>query len=48
MATEESTDESIPLSWILIFLLLALGLGAAAVQAVGGSIMGDVVVPALL
>lgn len=40
-------QESIRLSWILIFLLLTLGLGVAAVQGAGGSIMGTVV-PALL
>lgn len=33
-------DPSIPLSWIVVFLLLALGLGAAAVLFVGGSPMG--------
>ncbi|MFQ3318669.1 MAG: hypothetical protein ACI8UR_001580 [Natronomonas sp.] len=32
-------DSSVPLSWIAIFLLLALGLGAAAVLAVGGDIL---------
>ncbi|WP_256463871.1 hypothetical protein [Halorientalis litorea] len=32
-------DESIPLSWVLIFLLLALGLGLAAVQFTGGTVL---------
>ena len=36
-------DESIPLSWILIFVLLALGLGLAAVQFTGGSIVPTLV-----
>lgn len=40
-------DESIRTSWILIYLLLVFGLGVAAVQGVGGTIMGTVV-PALL
>lgn len=29
---------SIPFAWIAIFLLLALGLGASAVMAVGGDL----------
>ena len=33
-------NDSVPLSWILIFLLLALGLGAAGIQFVGGSLIG--------
>lgn len=36
-------DESIPLSWILIFVLLSLGLGLAAVQFTGGSIIPTLV-----
>ena len=32
-------DGSVKLSWIVIFLLLSLGLGAAAVLAVGGDIL---------
>ena len=40
-------DPSIPLSWIVVFLLLALGLGWAAVLFVGGDPMGSgVLVPA--
>jgi hypothetical protein len=35
----QSEESSVRLSWIAIFLLLALGLGAAAVLAVGGSIL---------
>jgi hypothetical protein len=38
----ESEESSVRLSWIAIFLLLALGLGAAAVLAVGGSILPTV------
>lgn len=37
-----SEESSVRLSWIAIFLLLALGLGAAAVLAVGGSILPTV------
>lgn len=37
MANAEQT--SVKLSWIAIFLLLALGLGAAAVLAVGGDVI---------
>jgi hypothetical protein len=33
------TDENVPTGWILLFLLLALGLGAAAVLFVGGSLI---------
>lgn len=33
-------DPSIPLSWIVIFLLLALGLAAAGVLFVGGDLTG--------
>lgn len=33
-------DPSIPLSWIAIFLLLALGLAAAGVLFVGGDLTG--------
>ena len=32
-------DDSIRLSWVLIFLLLALGLGLAAVQFAGGAVL---------
>jgi hypothetical protein len=32
-------NESIPFWWIALFVLLALGLGAAAVLAVGGSLI---------
>jgi hypothetical protein len=34
-------DNSIPLSWILLFLVLVIGVGAGAVIFVGGSIMGS-------
>jgi hypothetical protein len=32
-------SESVPMSWIVLFLLLALGLGAAIVLAVGGTLI---------
>ena len=41
MAASEP-DGSVKLSWIVIFLLLSLGLGAAAVLAVGGNILPTV------
>jgi len=31
---------SIPLSWIVLFVVLALAIGAAAIFFVGGSLMG--------
>lgn len=39
MATSTDSNGGVPLSWIAIFLLLALGLGASAVLYVGGSIL---------
>ncbi|NHN41810.1 hypothetical protein G9C85_09230 [Halorubellus sp. JP-L1] len=33
-------DNSIPLSWILLFLVLVIGVGAAAVYFVGGDLVG--------
>ena len=41
MATSDP-DGTVKLSWIIIFLLLSLGLGAAAVLAVGGDILPTV------
>lgn len=32
--------ESVPLSWIVVFVVLALGIAAAAVFFMGGSLMG--------
>jgi hypothetical protein len=32
-------SESVPMSWIVLFLLLALGLGVAVVFAVGGTLI---------
>jgi uncharacterized transporter YbjL len=38
-------DNSIPLSWILLFLVLTLGIGVGAVYFVGGTLgLGAVVV----
>ena len=45
MADPDDVDSSIPLSWIVIFLLLALGLGAAGVLAVGGDLIAGTVLP---
>ena len=39
---EADPDGSIPLSWIVVFLLLALGLAAAGVLFVGGDLTGGV------
>lgn len=36
-------DDTVPLWWVLVFLLLALGLGALAVSAVGGSLVSAAV-----
>mgnify|MGYP000176167809 FL=1 len=41
---EESN--AVPLWWVLLFLLLALGIGAFAVSAIGGSLIAGVVLPA--
>ncbi|WP_199710243.1 hypothetical protein [Halosegnis longus] len=41
MPDPDNVDTSIPLSWIVIFLLLALGLGAAAVQFAGGTLINS-------
>jgi hypothetical protein len=42
----DTDDSSIPLSWIIIFLLLTLGLGAAAVLFVGGDLIATTLLPA--
>ena len=34
-----AADESVPFWWIVLFLLLALGAGIGAINAVGGSIL---------
>lgn len=39
MEMTQSESDSVPLSWIAIFLLLTLGLGASAILAVGGNLM---------
>jgi hypothetical protein len=46
MAASGPDESSVRLSWILIFLLLSLGLGGAAVLAAGGDIL-PAVAPAL-
>lgn len=38
-------DNSVPLSWVLLFVALALGAGVAAVLFTGGSLMAELVVP---
>jgi len=42
MAASEPDGSPVRLSWILVFLLLSLGLGAAAVLAVGGDVLPTV------
>jgi len=39
-------SNSVPTWWIVLFLLLALGLGAVTVLSVGGSLVAGVVAPA--
>ncbi|WP_256476641.1 hypothetical protein [Haloplanus pelagicus] len=36
-------SNAVPLWWVLLFLLLALGIGAFAVSAVGGSLIAGTV-----
>jgi hypothetical protein len=38
-------SNAVPLWWILVFLVLALGLGAFAVSSVGGSLIAGAVLP---
>jgi hypothetical protein len=35
----EAGNDSVPIWWILVFIVLALGLGAVAVLSVGGSLI---------
>lgn len=44
-ASDQDADSSVPLWWILIFLLLTLGLAAAAIQFIGGSLIAGALVP---
>lgn len=39
MVRSTDSNDGVPFSWIAIFLLLALGLGASAILYVGGSIL---------
>jgi hypothetical protein len=39
------TNSRVPVWWLVLFLLLALGAGAAAVFAVGGSLLAGVALP---
>jgi predicted secreted protein len=39
-------SETVPFWWLVLFLLLALGLGAATVLGVGGSLVAGVLAPA--
>jgi len=39
------TNSRVPFWWLVLFLLLALGAGAAAVLAVGGSLLAGLALP---
>jgi hypothetical protein len=39
--TYMAADNSVPLSWILLFLVLALGIGVGAVYFVGGNLISQ-------
>lgn len=40
-----AADDRVPLSWIVLFVLLALGIGVWAIFFVGGDLTAGVVVP---
>jgi hypothetical protein len=42
------TDSRVPFWWLVVFLLLALGAGAAAIFAVGGSLIAGIALPVLV
>ena len=42
MAQATETDPRVPLSWIVLFFLLAFGLGAFAILSVGGELISSV------
>lgn len=35
-----ANDNAVPMTWILIFLVLAIGLGALTILFLGGTLMG--------
>ena len=39
-------SNAVPFWWVLVFLLLALGIGAFAVSSVGGSLIAGTALPA--
>jgi hypothetical protein len=39
-------SDAVPFWWLVLFLLLALGLGAATVVGVGGSLIAGLLAPA--
>jgi len=41
------TDSRVPFWWLILFIVLALGAGAATVLAVGGDLMGMIAPVAL-
>ncbi|MFC6787560.1 hypothetical protein ACFQFH_17390 [Halobaculum halobium] len=41
----EAGSDSVPIWWILVFIVLALGLGAIAVLSVGGSLITPAALP---
>ncbi|WP_311170709.1 hypothetical protein [Halobellus ordinarius] len=38
-------DTRVPFWWLVLFLILAIGAGVGAVMAVGGDLMGSIVLP---
>jgi hypothetical protein len=43
-----ANESSVPISWILLFIALALGVGALALSFISGSMVPSVVVPPLI
>jgi hypothetical protein len=48
MADADTESDGIPLWWVVLFIVLALGAGAATVIAVGGSLVASVALPPLV
>jgi hypothetical protein len=40
--SDQQSSSNVPLSWIVLFMLLALGLGASAILAVGGDLLATI------
>jgi predicted secreted protein len=48
MADADTESDAIPLWWVVLFIVLALGAGAATVIAVGGSLVASAAFPPLV